>query len=221
MIKAVLWDVGGPINDETVQEARFDDAAMAAARELRDLSAEEYVDICRSAVLSFAPRAYRYILWHLAQGDPEAYQTLLRRVTETGYEHFQVRQGAPALLAEQAARFKLGLLANSGESMLGRLSDHGLLEHFTSRKPGALLGLEKPDTRYFLAVLSELGVRPDEAAMIGDRIDCDIAPARMLGLFTVRLLTGRHRLQAPRYPEEAADVEVEDLEAVREVMAAW
>ena len=50
MIKAVLWDVGGPINDETVQEARFDDAALAAAREIRDVSIEEYLDVCRAAV---------------------------------------------------------------------------------------------------------------------------------------------------------------------------
>lgn len=221
MIKAVLWDVGGPINDETVQEARFDDAAIAATRELRDLSAEEYLGICQSAVESFAPRAYRYILWHLAGNSPDTYQALHSRVTEIGYEHFQVRPEAPALLAELAAKFRLGLVANSGESMLEQLSEHGLLDYFSSRKPGALLSLEKPDVRYFLAVLGELDARPDEAVMIGDRIDCDVAPARMLGLFTVRLLTGRHRHQRPRYPEEAPDVEIDDLAGLREVMAKW
>ena len=109
MIKAVLWDVGGPINDETVQEARFDDAALLATRELRDLSAEEYVDTCRAAVESFAPRAYRFILWRLSKGDVPAYQTLRRRVTEIGYEHFQLRPEIPGILADMAARFRHGL----------------------------------------------------------------------------------------------------------------
>ena len=221
MIKAVLWDVGGPINDETVQEARFDDAAIVATRELRDLSADEYIDTCRSAVDSFAPRAYRYILWHLSKGDVPTYQTLLRRVTDIGYEHFQLRPEIPGILADMAARFRLGLLANSGEQMLDRLAEHGVLEHFTSRKPGALVGLEKPDVRYFQAVLAELAVRPDEAVMIGDRIDCDMVPAKSLGMATVRLVTGRHRNQRPRYPEEAPDVEINDMTMVREVMATW
>lgn len=70
MIKAVLWDIGGPVNDETVQEERFDNAALLVARELRDVSAEEFLEICRGAVESFAPRAYRYILWHLSGGGP-------------------------------------------------------------------------------------------------------------------------------------------------------
>jgi FMN phosphatase YigB (HAD superfamily) len=221
MIKAVLWDIGGPINDETLQEARFDDAALAAAREVRDVSAEEYLEVCRAAVESYAPRAYRYILWQLARGELGTYETLRRRVTEIGYEHFQVRPEVPGLLAEQAARFKLGMVANSGESMLERLSEHGLLQYFSSRKPGALLGLEKPDVRYFQAVLAELGARPEEAVMIGDRIDCDVAPARTLGLTAIRLRTGRHRHQRPRYPEEAPDMEIDNIEAIREVMTTW
>lgn len=221
MIKAVLWDIGGPVNDETEQEARFDLAALAAAREVRDVSAEEYLEICRDAVDSFAPRAYRFILWHLSRGEPGVYETLRRKVAESGYEHFSVRPAVPGILADQAARFRLGILANSGESMLDRLLEHDLLKYFSSRKPGALLNLEKPDVRYFERVLSELEVKPEEAVMIGDRIDCDVVPAKCLGMATVRLKVGRHRAQAPRYPEEAPDVEIDTIESIREVMATW
>lgn len=221
MIKAVLWDVGGPINDETVQEARFDDAALSAAREIRDVGIEEYLDVCRAAVESFAPRAYRYILWQLSRGDLATYQAVRQKVAQSGYEHFQVRPEIPDLLALQASKYRLGLVANSGESMLERLEEHGLLQHFSSRKPGAVVGLEKPDIRYFQYVLSELGVQPGEAVVIGDRIDCDVAPARMLGMKTVRLRVGRHRDQRPRYPEEAPDVEIDTMDSIREVMASW
>ena len=221
MIKAVLWDIGGPVNDETVQEARFDDAALTAARELRAVSAEEFVDICHQAVDSFAPRAYRYILWHLSAGDREAYQTLGRRVAESNFEQFNVRPEVPAILAEQQARYRLGILANSGEAVLKRLAEHDLLKYFTSQKPGSLLGLEKPDVRYFQSVMAELEATPEETVMIGDRIDCDIVPARMLGIKTVRLRVGRHKAQRPRYPEEAPDWEIDNIEVIREVMTAW
>lgn len=221
MIKAVLWDIGGPVNDETVQEARFDDAALKSARELRDISAEEFLETCRAAVDSFAPRAYRYILWHLAAADFAAYELLRRKVADSHYEHFCVRAGVPEILARQADSYRLGIVANSGESMLDRLAEHDLLKYFSSRKPGSVLGLEKPDVRYFQTVLSELQVEPGEAVMIGDRIDCDVVPAKSLGLKTVRLRVGRHKTQQPRYPEEAPDVEVDDIESIQEVMASW
>jgi FMN phosphatase YigB (HAD superfamily) len=221
MIRAVLWDIGGPINDETVQEARFDDAALAATRQLRDVSAEEYLGICRDAVESFAPRAYRYILWHLAKGDPAAYESLRSRVADSGFEHFSVRPGVREILAEQAAAYRLGIAANSGAAILDRLAEHDLLEYFKSRRPAGVSGLEKPDVRYFQSLLSELGVEPAEAVMVGDRIDCDVVPAKLLGLKTVRLKVGRHQAQKPRYPEEAPDAEIDSIEAIREVMTTW
>jgi FMN phosphatase YigB (HAD superfamily) len=221
MIKAVLWDIGGPVNDETVQEERFDDAAILAAREFRDVSAEEFFEICRGAVESFAPRAYRYILWHLSGGDREAYEALRRKVADSAYEHFSVRPGVSQLLARQAARYRLGIVANSGLSMLDRLAEHDLLKYFSSRKPGAALGLEKPDVRYFQSVLSELEVDPGDAVMIGDRIDCDVVPAKLLGISTIRLRVGRHKDQRPRYPEETPDLEVDTIESIDEVMATW
>jgi putative hydrolase of the HAD superfamily len=221
MIQAVLWDIGGPVNDETIQEARFDDAALAAARTLREVSAESYQEICQDAVECFAPRAYRYILWRLAGGSLDLYDALRRQVSASQYEHFAVRPAVPGILAELSSRYSLGLVANSGASMLDRLQDHGLLDYFRSRKPGALLGLEKPDVRYFQAVLTELRVEPASAVMIGDRIDCDVVPAKMLGLKTVRLRVGRHRLQRPRYPEEAPDVEIEEIGDVMEVLRSW
>ena len=46
---------------------------LAAARQFRDVSAEEYVDVARRAVESFAPRAYRFIMWELAEHDPDRY----------------------------------------------------------------------------------------------------------------------------------------------------
>ena len=47
--------------------------------------------------------------------------------------------------------------------------------------------------------------------MVGDRIDNDIAPARLLGMRAVLYRTGRHISQQPRSLEEVPNVEVRDV----------
>jgi FMN phosphatase YigB (HAD superfamily) len=54
--------------------------------------------------------------------------------------------------------------------------------------------------------------------MVGDRIDNDIAPARMLGRRTVLFRTGRHIAQQPRCVDEVPDVEVSDVHESREAL---
>jgi putative hydrolase of the HAD superfamily len=51
--------------------------------------------------------------------------------------------------------------------------------------------------------------------MVGDRIDNDIFPARVLGMRTVLFRTGRHIRQQPRSPAEVPDAVVEDVEELR------
>jgi HAD superfamily hydrolase (TIGR01549 family) len=43
------------------------------------------------------------------------------------------------------------------------------------------VGLEKPDPAIFQLALSQSGCEPPQAVMIGDRLDNDIRPARLLG----------------------------------------
>lgn len=50
--------------------------------------------------------------------------------------------------------------------------------------------------------------------MVGDRIDDDVVPAKLLGMRTVQLRTGRHRLQQPRCWEETPDAEVTDAAGI-------
>jgi len=221
MLKAVLLDIGGPINDETVQEEQFDDAVLTAAREIRDVSAEEYVDICRRAVESFAPRAYRFIMWELAGHDREQYAAIRDHVQQSGFEHFCVRAEIPGLLEPMSRTYKLGIAANSGAAMLDRLAEASLLEYFSSRKPGAVVGMDKPDTRYFELLMNDLDARPEETAMVGDRIDCDMVPARMLGIKAVLYRVGRHAGQQPRSSDEVPDAEIQSMNELPEVLQSW
>ena len=75
----------------------------------------------------------------------------------------------------------------------------------------AEFGAEKPDPRLFEAALRQAACRPEEAAMVGGRLDNDIAPARHPGPGTVRILRGCGALSHPRDGRETPDHTVSAL----------
>lgn len=66
------------------------------------------------------------------------------------------------------------------------------IEHATGRKPDVTLG--KPDPNMISGITSRHGLRPDEIAMVGDRIYTDIAMAHNAGALGVLVLTGETTL---------------------------
>jgi 8-oxo-dGTP diphosphatase/putative hydrolase of the HAD superfamily len=51
--------------------------------------------------------------------------------------------------------------------------------------------------------------------MIGDRIDKDIIPAKMVGMKTIRIKVGIYKNQEPRIPEEMAEITINKLEEIK------
>ena len=58
----------------------------------------------------------------------------------------------------------------------------------------------------------------EESIMVGDRIDKDIIPAKLIGMKTIRIRTGIHKNQEPRTPDEIAEITVNKL---REIRISW
>ena len=74
----------------------------------------------------------------------------------------------------------------------------------------------KPTRAYFDAALAELGAAPDEAVMVGDDIESDIAGAKGAGLRAVLVRTGKFRAETLA----AADVQPDGVvESIAEVPA--
>ena len=69
----------------------------------------------------------------------------------------------------------------------------------------------KPDPRIFETALEKAGCPPHEAVMIGDRLDNDVAPAKALGMKTVRVRQGFGVLQSPRSEADTPDFEIGSL----------
>lgn len=222
MIRAVLWDVGGPINTEVEHERLIDgDILSALADEGVDVDSETYAIAARYAVDCYAPDAYKALIWRLCDEDQELAMRVHKRMHDlaAGRRTFELRDGISDVLAVLHQRgVKLGLVANQPESTIQELNDHGVGKYFQHQAFSGTLGFRKPDVRLFLAACDALEVQPDECVMVGDRVDNDIAPAATLGMYTVLLRTGRHREQQPRSWDEIPDVTVNNVDELRKAL---
>jgi HAD superfamily hydrolase (TIGR01549 family) len=211
----VLFDIGGPIDLEVAFERAIDaDLRAALAAEGIAVDDDGYAEAERQAVASFAPNAYQAMLWSLC-GDRDRAERAWARVVAAGEGRsrpFQLRPGIDRLLADLAGRgVRLGLVANQPAAVLADLQAAGIAGVFGDLSVSGMTGLRKPDPRLFLQACTALSVEPADCIMVGDRIDNDIAPARLLGMAAIRFRTGRHAGQRPRSWLEVPDAEVVDV----------
>lgn len=223
MIKAVLFDIGGPIDMEIAHEAAIDRALKSAlAAEGLTVSEDAWRAAGRFAVESHAPNAYQAMAWRLC-GEDTAWAAKawarFRALREGAFSPLEARPGMEVVFCTLKDRgMKLGIAANQPVGMQAKLTSAGFDRFFDHCVMSDELGLRKPDPRLFLAVCEALGVEPADSIMVGDRIDNDVAPARALGMKTVRFKTGRHKEQRPRSWLEVPDAEVEDVPALQEAL---
>jgi HAD superfamily hydrolase (TIGR01549 family) len=214
-VRAVLFDVGGPLDTE-VEHERLTDADIRAALVAEGVAVDDaaFRAAGRWAVDSFASNTYQAMIWRLTGGNAECaqrvYQAFRRR--RRGRDVFELRPGMAALLERLHGKgLKLGLAANQPRSIIERLDRSGVGRFFHHREVSETHGYLKPDVRLFLRACADLEVQPGECIMVGDRVDNDIVPARLLGMRTVLFRTGRHMEQQPRTWNEVPDAEVRDV----------
>jgi HAD superfamily hydrolase (TIGR01549 family) len=105
--------------------------------------------------------------------------------------------------------YKTGIIANQHPVIMDALSDYRLLMHFDVIVIDEIVGVSKPDPAIFLLACERAGCLPREAIMVGDRPENDIAPAKRLGMGTVRFRRGTfYAHYDPLIDDERADIEV-------------
>jgi len=96
------------------------------------------------------------------------------------------------LVERFAGRYRLAIICDTGYSpgavLRELLERHDMLAHFEYTYFSNEHGMSKPDTRVFIHVLEELGVRPAEAAHVGDIQRTDIAGAQAAGMSAVHFV---------------------------------
>lgn len=223
--RAVLFDVGGPLDREETFERRIDaEIRRALADAGAPVGADRLAALSDAAVAAFVPNLYEAVVWAVLAPDAARARSVLATVAlrlAAEPPPFELRAGMADLLADLNRRgVPLGLVANQPAAALDRLRAAGIDGHFRHLAVSGTTGLRKPDARAFLAAAAALGVDPDGCIMVGDRIDNDIAPARALGMAAVRIRTGRHAAQRPRSWREVPDADVADVPALAAALDA-
>jgi beta-phosphoglucomutase-like phosphatase (HAD superfamily) len=181
--RAVLFDVGGPIDMEFAREIAMD-GAIASACGLEGIRVDQAAieEASERAVEAFAPDVYAHMIEALC-GDSCTIERVRQRVLAmTGnLDVFQLRPDIDELLRKL-------------------------------RKAGLTLAVAEAEReRVERAGLGDPGVPPADCIVVADRLDRDIAPAKALGMATIRFRTGRYRKQKPRSLAETPDAEVTDV----------
>ena len=208
MIKWLFFDVGGTLADETA---------------------------------SFRLRVTRTVEMQNALGNPitrEEIECAMKRAAENGGSYFRgamrslgiadyapydpagevLYPDAKTTLETLSEIYSLGIIANQPLGTAKRLDEYGIGHLFSLVLSSEEEGLEKPDERIFLRALGRAGCEPHEACMIGDRPDNDIAPAKRLGMRTIRITQGLGGLMPVKSEEERADATVSSLSALFNVL---
>lgn len=115
------------------------------------------------------------------------------------------------ILQRLGKKYKLGIIANQDFGTEKRLTAFGIRQYFDLVTASAEEGVAKPDLRIFQITLDRANCNPEEAVMIGDRIDNDILPANKIGMKTVWIKQGFGSYAAPKEIEEQPNCIINNL----------
>ena len=207
----LFFDLGYTlINEDAAAMGRLRQASDALRQRGIDASPEELRAALETASERFDPNPFRSLLLPFTDDDD-----VIAFVRSSGRYPKDLEAPYPQarrLLERLSERFRLGVIANQPPGTHERLERYGLARYFDVCVSSGDVGISKPDPAIFHLALEQAGCAPNEAVMIGDRLDNDIRPAKSLGFGTARVLQGPGRLQQPRDDGETPDATVADLD---------
>jgi HAD superfamily hydrolase (TIGR01549 family) len=209
-VRWLFFDLGNTlISEEDAWESRLRLLVEALRCHGRGCSLEEVRGALAAAAAEFAPRFIIRAIEKLVDDEKCRHSALAaaryRKELEIPYA------AAESVLRALSASYKLGVIANQSVSSSERLMQWGLMPFVSTCLCSFELGLEKPDPAIFTLALERAGCAPSEAAMIGDRLDNDIRPARLLGWRTIRVAQGFARFQSPRDTWDEPDLTTDSV----------
>jgi putative hydrolase of the HAD superfamily len=220
VIEAILFDW----NNTLVQFTWDDDlleaghrAGLAAVASDQDVA--EFTERYRELVLKDVTPAddYGTLLRELGVEDPNRFMDAEHEVWRPAHEALG---SAQALLDSLRSRgIKTGLVANSwpdpARLLRADVESFGLTELFDVIVFSEEVGFRKPQPEIFLHALAQLGVDPENAMFVGDRLATDVQGAAQVGMATVQALWFRADDTPGIEPDFMAFTPMDVLNAVR------
>lgn len=201
-IEWIFFDVGSTIVDEHL-------AYEHRMREIADLSNTTYNDVCGMAMEFYKQNR---------KGDLETAKLLGVELTKWHKEDEILYGDASKCLEILSSRYKIGIIANQSLGTRERLKQYGVLKYIDLVIASAEEGVAKPDNKIFEIALERSNCKPCNAVMIGDRIDNDIIPAKMMGMHTIWIKQGFGQYWNITEEIEIADCAVNTLMEICDVL---
>ena len=201
-VRWVFFDVGSTLVDET-------EAYDHRAREMienTDITFSEFDDKrIELAKLGF-------------DGNSKAIEYFrLKKTPWHSEDEVPFDDASDTLMYLKSRGYKLGIIANQVAGTEQRLEAFGLLKYFDVLATSAELGVAKPDKLIFEKALELAGCLPHNSAMIGDRLDNDIYPAKTSGMKTVWIRKGLSVHQHIDLAKNKADWIIDNLSDLKEI----
>lgn len=218
MVSWVFVDLGGTLWDEAPWHAFL---YRTYAEVLAEASHPVPLDVLRSRLqeliqdqVSAYTRAY--VLEQIP--DEAAATAVLREVSHRTRDRAGELQPllpkALEVLDELRRDHHVGIVANQPATVRRHVEETGVADRAEFVLLSGDVRLAKPAPAFYRLALARAHCRPTEAAMVGDRIDNDVVPAKAVGMRTVRVRCSAYGIQEARSDAERPDIEVSRLDDV-------
>jgi putative hydrolase of the HAD superfamily len=229
VVPAVLFDYGGTLDSDGVHTldrfyAIYDALGPGAPSRPRVKEAFYAAD----ALIEHDPDVRTWRLGTLVRrlvaaqfdGLGLADRALEERVARAFIDPCEVMLGRNrSILASLRARgFRLGIVSNFYGNLQTICDEFGLAAEIGIALDSAVVGLSKPDPRFFALALERLGAAPADAVFVGDSLDRDMRPARGVGMRTIWL---RDDLEDPGDEPDPVDLTIGSLSELPQALSAW
>ena len=204
-IKWIFFDIGSTLVDESeCYKARYTETVKDT-----DITCEEF----ENKVIEFSKQNKK--------GDHKAAKHFNLRLSEWRKELEILYPDTKEVLKCLFERgYKLGIIANQSLGSEKRLEKWGILKYFSVVIASAEEGVAKPDQEIFLRALKKANCEPQNAFMVGDRLDNDIIPANKIGMKTVWIKQGLGGYSTPQTLLEYPDHTVNNLKELCDLFRA-
>lgn len=201
-IEWIFFDMGSTLIDET----------LAMAHRIRE--------VIEGTEITFEQFTQKKI-FYAKQNKPADLETIkFYGLTKTPWHKEDERLFPDTIecLQELHEYYKIGIIANQSLGSEERLKKFGIWKYIDILVASAEEGIAKPDKRIFETALARAGCKPEEAAMVGDRLDNDIIPANDLGMYTIWIKQGNWVYASPREKLEYPDWTISSLKELENLM---
>lgn len=207
----VFFDVGNVLMDERPWVAWYVERTFEELRKVAtDLDRETFDRFHEESLQQTGRLPMSFVTEQIFTSPEVAFAFRQRYWQDAMHQYYAlngVAEGMFAVLDSLKPHYPLGVIANQTHQIHDWMRRTGLVDYFPLAVYDCDLGFGKPDLRLYEYALDKAVCAPENALMIGDRLDNDIRPAKALGMKTLRLRAFGEYIRA----EPADDAETPDM----------